>query len=84
MRNKLKVSRVFFALHDLKRLKLCLSNIGRGFNVWGDFMNLTAVIMALIELQTDPLVPIETKKAIAQSGSLPGTGNFSTDFKVLC
>jgi len=37
-------------------------------------MNLTAVIMTLLELQTDPMVSIETKKAIAQSGNLPGTG----------
>ena len=37
-------------------------------------MNLTAVIMTLLELQTDPSVSLETKKAIAQSGNLPGTG----------
>jgi len=49
--------------------------IGRGFTVWGEFMNLTAVIMTLLELQTDPSVSLETKRAIAQSGNLPGTGN---------
>ncbi|XP_063674628.1 WD repeat-containing protein 7-like isoform X2 [Bolinopsis microptera] len=49
--------------------------IGRGFGVWCEFVNLTAVVMTLLELQTDPLVPIEVKKAIAQSGNIPGTGN---------
>ncbi|KAL5257997.1 hypothetical protein ACHWQZ_G012823 [Mnemiopsis leidyi] len=49
--------------------------IGRGFGVWSEFVNLTAVVMTLLELQTDPLVPIEIKKAIAQSGNIPGTGN---------
>ena len=48
---------------------------GRGFGVWCEFVNLTAVVMTLLELQTDPLVPIEVKKAIAQSGNIPGTGN---------
>ena len=44
--------------------------------MWSEFVNLTAVVMTLLELQTDPLVPIEIKKAIAQSGNIPGTGNF--------
>ena len=44
--------------------------------MWSEFVNLTAVVMTLLELQTDPLVPIEIKKAIAQSGNIPGTGKF--------
>ena len=51
--------------------------------MWSEFVNLTAVVMTLLELQTDPLVPIEIKKAIAQSGNIPGTGNFIFPFSVL-
>ena len=51
--------------------------------MWSEFVNLTAVVMTLLELQTDPLVPIEIKKAIAQSGNIPGTGNFIFSFSVL-
>ena len=49
--------------------------IGRGFGIWCDFMNLTAVLITLLELQSDPMVPIEIKKAIAQSGSIPSSGS---------
>lgn len=49
--------------------------IGRGFGIWCDFMNLTAVLITLLELQSDPMVPIEIKKAIAQSGTIPSSGS---------
>ena len=61
------------ALHSpIRRASVDL--IGRGFSVWCEFMNLTAVLMTLVELQTDPTVSLEIKKAIAQSGNIPATG----------